>query len=472
MPLDPTLARGFDLPKIESPIDQMGGVLRNAFAMEKLGASRRTRERDNAMRNVFSRLPQMRDGSGVDFAAAPQMLSEQGFGDEALAALSKLATVGKVKAETTNEGAKTAETEMKTNHERLKAKGTWLTNVRAGFGGVQVPEQAKMVLDAAANEAATMGVFTPEGAAKWRDLQSGLLDDSVKAGTFTKFLDDHRLGAKDAAEKIFTVLSGKDKNQVIASPKFASAPSVPVASVEAPERKGVTVNVGGGDKYADEMAKLKAAHDFAKGTSAEAAPAKISELERASSLVDRAFTGRGADWKESGSAWTGTNPDAVQATQELKQILSTDMLTNIGTLRTQFDVKLGSVTEKEFEQLRNTTPKITDSPATIKAWLQRAVEVEKKTIADYQRLAKRVSDNPVTAPVARAGMVPQPPAIPESPTNVFKDSDGDDIPPGAIAELRRNPKTAAMFDKTFGRPGLSTLILKGGGPTGRAPLPQ
>jgi hypothetical protein len=490
MPLDPLIANPAKL-ELPNPLADSQMFLQNAVAMVKMGESRRARERAGALRNVFSRLPQMVDGSGVDFAAAPQMLSEQGFGDEALDALSKLTNVGHVKAQTTKEGALADKAGVDANHERLKAKGTWLTNVRTGFEGVQNPEQAKLVLTAAADEAANMGVFTPEGATKWRDLQSSLLDDSVKTGTFTKFIEDHRLGAEKASEKIFTMLPGKDKNQIVASSKFASAPSKSVASVEAPERKGITVN--------NNMPAEKTLDAFSQGlgkdqverfgkleTAALGAAARVREIDRLVDIVDsgKLFVGTGAEPKLDAlrlASMLGVpvDKDVISNTEEVIAGLTQNTLVSIGRME-QMGVTVSPMSDKDLQMFRDASPQIKNSPEMIKRLLRVERQMYQDAVKMFRARRGAVESNPQTSPMIKAMSISDVPEIPDrAPKAVpqwkagMTGVNGKPINQKQFNELladRDNPSDLALFDDWFGA-GSAARIL-GGAPTGDRPLPR
>lgn len=474
MPLDPLIANPAKL-ELPNPLADSQMFLQNALAMRQIDESNRKRRRDGALQNVFSRLPQMVDGSGVDFAVAPQMLSEQGFGDEALDALSKLTNVGHVKAQTTKEGALAGKANADADHERLKSKGTWLTNVRTGFEGVQNPQQAKLVLDAAADEAANMGVFTPEGATKWRDLQSGLLDESVKTGTFTKFLEDHRLGAKDASEKIFTMLAGKDKNQVIASSKFASAPSTTVASVEAPERKGITVNNNmpgqpAADAFGDTLGKKRAENVTALSEAANTAPNVLRDVNKIREQLKKAFTGKASGAITDIVAWgkaAGLNVpnDRLVASQVIRKYLKD----NIFTLIAKHKMEGASVTP-----FSNVDMKITEDasanqeldPVAINKLMDDLEDAAYESANSYGRTYDALMSGPQVSPSMKALMMQKV----ELPPRQYRDDEGDVIGEQYIQRLRANPNAAAAFDKEVGVPGLAAKILKGGTSTQAAPF--
>lgn len=454
MPMDPNLANAILNPpriKTPDPMEQMGGVLTNALMMEKLSMAQEGRTRNalidrtlgGAYKNGKLDKDLARQGLAQAGAASaiPDLEESWVKGDKAQAETDKIHTEALIKS-------------LEFTRQYLPAVKTPQDYTQLMFNDSVIGPQLTKQFGGPEKLLAVLNQMSPE--------------------QFVKLKEDQMAGVENTLKNHYQLVQEKDQQRLVAAPEYGSGAPRVVGTYGPEPNKGVTVNVGGGDKYAEEMAKLKANHDFNKGTAAEAAPAKISELERAIPLVDRAFTGYWAEGKNTASSATGVNQDAVQATQELKQLLSGDMLKNIGTLRNQFDVKLGSVTEKEFAQLQNTTPRITDSPATIKGWLRRAIDLEKRTMADYERLVTRVSTNPVTAPVASAGMIPQPPNVPGTPAQVFADGDGDPIPVEAIADLMRHkndPKHHKMFDQAFGKPGLAALILKGGGPTGQAPFP-
>lgn len=477
MPLDPLIANPAKL-ELPNPLADSQMFLQNALAMRQIDESNRKRKRDGALQNVFSRLPQMVDGSGPDFAVAPQMLSEQGFGDEALEALTKLTNVGHVKTQTTKEGALAAKSNADADHERLKSKGTWLTNVRTGFEGVQNPQQAKLVLDAAADEAANMGVFTPEGATKWRDLQSGLLDESVKAGTFTKFLEDHRLGAEKASEKVFNMLAGKDTNQIIASSKFGSGQSTTVASVEAPERKGITVNNNmPADKTLDSFGQglgkvqVDAFENLEKG--ARGAAARVRDIDRMINIIDsgKLFVGTGAEPKldalrVASMLGVPVDKDIISNTEEVMAALTQNTLTGISRFE-QMGVSLTPMSDKDLQMFRDASPQIKNSPEMIK----RLLRVERQMYQDAVKMFKSrrgaVLSNPQTAPMIKAMSISDVPDIPDLVERVvpkwkagMKGVNGKPVNQKQFNELIANPSDDAEFDGWFGTG--SAALLRGG----------
>lgn len=481
MPLDPLIANPAKL-ELPNPLADSQMFLQNALAMEKMGESRRTRERAAALRNVFARLPQMKDGTGPDFATAPQLLAEQGFGDEALDALSKLTNVGHVKEQTNKEAALAGKAGAEAIGERLKNKATFLVEHNKDLRLDITPDEAKKAFERAAQYGTEMGVFSPEGGTKFLNDSVAEMETAIKNGHYPDFIRHRSLGAKDSAEKIITQLHGEANNELRATNKYGGGQSTVVASVKAPKPGGVNINIDQrtGSKYADRRAELAAEKDDALATAAANAPAQIAEINRLRALIPKAYTGVGAEAKliarsaATSLAGMKDSDGALRATSDLKMGLSENSLKNIATLW-QEGVKLGAVTKPEFDQLMASVPQITSPPEVIDAWLARAADDRLSTIAKNQGRSAEIGTNPVI-PGATKGIIPAPPSLPTIPSPTVapvKTKAGREVPPDAIEKIRKNdtPARRAKFDEIFGEPGLAARIL-GGAPTGGRPLPQ
>lgn len=450
--------------QIDDPNESMGRMLQNAMLMEKLGAGRRE-QRDIDETNAFLKQYIRQDGS-LDLPGFKYGAAQAGRG-------ALIAGVEKSQSEIANINSQVESHKASALASRHKALGEYLGYRREFTQGlsddpaVGLQQYEKILNDTLPIFAEAAG--NPERAAALHAQDLAAAKQAAATGKWGQYRSYTQLGAKDASERHTTLVNEVGGQKLVSTNKFGTDPNTKVIGQygAAPKSAGTTINVGGGKKYGDKMEELQAEHDFAKGVAAETSPLKISEFERGEGLVDRAFTGYWAEGKGTVASAAGVSPDAVQATQELKQILSGDMLKNIGSLRTQYDVKLGSVTKPEFDQLMNTMPRITDSPATIKAWFKRAKVIEQKVMADYERLVKRRAANPVTAPVSRAGMVPQPPTLPSArPT---KGTNGKVMFQSAIDDLIANPRHAAEFDAHFGKGSAASVL--GGTQPGSRPLP-
>jgi hypothetical protein len=473
MPLDPTLARGFDIPKIESPIDQMGGALTNALMMSKMNTSRDESLR-NAMLDKVMRARMRPDGT-YDQGGVLYDMAQADIGRVIPDQQKAFLEMDKTKAETAGSKA-TASKSM------VDAQAKFNENYATLLNGVTDFEQLKSrVVQAYKNDVA-FSVLGPEGAkaAANNDLMEAQAAATKSPADLAAWINNKVVG-KDARKNSYQVI-GDAKGQTLGATNDYGTPGFkPIKELgPKPVSQGTTINMPGAKTYAEKVTELTAENDVAAGKAAAAVPLIVADLDLLDGLIDRAFTGRGSEFKESVSAWTGTNQDSVNATQQMKQLLSTDMLKNIGTLCTQYDVKLGSVTEKEFDQLRNTTPKPSDTPATIKAWVKKAKEIALKTQADYDRLRKNREQNTITSPVSSLlpparGAVSAPPSLPPSiPMGPVKTKKGREVPADAVSELMdpsTTPADMAEFDAVFGEPGLAKR-LRGGSPNGGRPLPR
>ena len=483
MPLDPLIANPAKL-ELPNPLADSQMFLQNALAMRQIDESNRKRRRDGALQNVFSRLPQMVDGSGPDFNAAPQMLTEQGFGDEALEALTKLTNVGHVKAQTTKEGALAGKADAEAIGEKLRNKATFLAEHYKDLRLDSTPDEAKQAFERASQYGTEMGVFSPEGGTKFLNDSIAEMDTAIKNGHYSDFLRHRALGAKDSAEKIITQLHGETTNTLQATNKFGGGQSTTVASVKAPKPAGTTVNIDNRtlSKYAEKTAEDQAAADAALRAAADAAPSQIAMITRLRGLIPRAYTGMGAEHKlaaraaASGLAGMKDAEGTLQATSNLKMGLSKESLANISNMW-QEGLRLGAVSNLEFTQLMASVPKITDPPEVIDAWLARAQDGLQKTM---DKAAQRFPQMPAAAraivppPPGVQPAPPSPPAPVAVPTPVeVKTKAGRVVPPDAIDKIRANdtPARRAKFDEIFGEPGLAARVL-GGAPNGGRPLPR
>lgn len=448
--------------QIPDPMESFGRVMQNALIADKLSASADEREQ-NALANRIMKAAVNPDGT-TNRNKYRYDMAQAGRG-------TALADQDKTWAEVDNQVSQAEShraSALKAQHDAL---GKYLSDSREFLRSVSddptigLPQYEAILHTTQPLLASLAG---EERAAAIHQQRLAAAKQAASTGGWKQYRSFEQLGAKDASERHTTLISEMGGQKLVSTNKYGDDPNTKVVGqFGAAPKGGVTVNVGGGKKYGDKMEELQAEHDFAKGVAAETSPLKISEFRRGADLVDRAFTGYWANAKTTGAAATNTSPDAVQATQELSQILSGDMLKNIGSLRTQYDVKLGSVTEKEFDQLQRTMPRITDSPRTIKDWFKRAENIERKVMVDYERLVKRRGGNPVTAPVSRAGMIPEPPTVPTArPT---KGTNGKPFFQSAIDDLVANPRHAVEFDAHFGK-GSAALILGGTQPENH-PLP-
>jgi hypothetical protein len=248
-------------------------------------------------------------------------------------------------------------------------------------------------------------------------------------------LDPH---AKDGnPEMVGTFITGKDPNA-----------HQPITNIVVNAEKKAS------DVYETERKKHQAELDNAKQDIAAAAPQAIADIQRMRALIKsgKPLTGTGAMTFEKLASMGKTigvdviPPDRLQATQEARIFLSTTMLQNIAQLR-HSGVALGAITEKEFDQLMASAPKITDQPEVIDAWLARAEN-------NYARMAKEFNDNnaqrlanPHTAPYEKAVPANNIPMAGPKMTG----SNGKVISQRSIQDLMSNyGKNAAEFDAYFG----------------------
>lgn len=493
MPLDPMIANPATL-KLDNPMEQYGLFLKNAMMADEMGVAQQKRQKTAAYNAM---MPEVTNNKGeIDWGKARYLAAQRGLGDlvtdletEQLKGSKTRAEVGHLDAQSTQQKAAAAKAEMDAVAEAVK---NHFGNLSMIPYNPQNPAASADAFDAWLEQ----GVADPI-IGKFKLMQAGndpaKLADTIarekaigrahaESGTFGNFIYGIQGGLDKLAQRDTSqVDTGKSKLTVSTQKNSLGTPTSDVVRTDAVDAAamkarggGVNINLPGAKTYAETVTEETAKRDVAAGATNAALPNVFADLDDLENLVDKAYTGYWANGKYNLNAAVGTSPEAVQATQQMNQLLSTDMLKNIGTLRTQYDVKLGSVTEKEFDQLRKTTPSMTDSPETIKKWVQKARAIAQRTQADYERLVTRRQGNPITAPVSSLLQPPTPPRAPENPSGVFTDSDGDPIPAADIENLRKNknnPKHRKMFDDAYKKPGLSTLILDGGGPTGRAPLP-
>lgn len=482
MPLDPLIANPAKL-ELPNPLADSQMFLQNALAMRQIDESNRKRKRSQVLDNAFAT---SRGADGMlDNTMLDKQLLDAGLGEELAGILQQRADLAyknkqgqHIDSQILGEGAKTDETKMKTNHERLKAKGTWLTNLRTGFTGTQNPEQAKSVFDSAAQEAADLGVFTPEGATKWREAQNSELDNAVAGGTFAEYLNRHKLGAEKAAEQVFTVLNGKDQNKIVASSKFTPAPSRTVAAVDAPERKGVEVKINmPGQESVSEFDKVVGkgqGESFLKlQEAALGAPARVRDIDRTIGLIDsgKVFTGTGAEPKlealrVASMLGVPVDKDLIRNTEEVIAGLVQNTLTGISRFG-QMGVSLTPMSDKDLQMFRDASPQIRNSPEMIKRLLRVERQLYQDSVKMFNQRRNAVTSNPRTSPTIKAMSIESLPEIPNVVPKAIpqwkagmKGVNGKPVNQKQFNELIANPSDDAEFDGWFGTG--SAALLRGG----------
>jgi hypothetical protein len=477
MPLDPVIANPVPF-KINDPMEQYGAYLKNAFLMDEIDKAREEREFNSREAEAWKKYKGDNEGDVIN------SLASSGAGKRIPSIQKGFDERRKTAEETKKIASDAAKTEAETDAKVWENAKTLLDPVSPD-PNIGVRQMEKVIRGWYQNPRLAK-FFADNG--RTIEASLGEMNDAAQNGKFPDFLLANR-STLDKLSKMTYVsedLGGHKTVTAYRENTLGTPAGQQVSDKEvtlSPNRAQTNINVDtGGDEYAKERAKLRARADEDAANQAKAAPLILNDVTRGLALVPKAFTGYFSGGAKTfnamakGAGMNETTPGALQATQELEQILSSDMLKNIGTLRNEYDVKLGSVTEKEFAQLQSTIPRITDDPATITAWFQRLGAATRKAQAEYEQHHRDVSTNPVTAPVVKGLSVPPPPKLPgtDRPNPGFMDKRGRPVTVDAISDLLRgDPANDHYFDSAAGVPGLAKRIRasQGGTLNQGAPFP-
>jgi hypothetical protein len=495
MPLDPTLARGFDLPKIESPIDQMGGALTNALMLSKMNTSRDESLR-NAMLDKVMRARMRPDGT-YDQGGVLYDMAQAGLGRGVTGQQKSFADLAETQSKTAENNAQALGAKATAKKAAAETREKLIGMIPMLLKGANTIDDVRTSLSRYAQDPSFIDSMGGLDATKV--FFEGIASEAKgaeKMGTFPQWLYSYQTDPKTATEK--KVDSRDLGGTMVTSSYNVSGPNAGKLRTETTEKitespkapKTIINNNMPGQESVSELDKAigKGQGDnFLKlEQAALGAPARVRDIDRIVGLIDsgKLFVGTGAEPKlealrVASMLGVPVDKELIQNTEEVIAGLVQNTLTGISRFE-QMGVSLTPMSDKDLQMFRDASPQIKNSPEMIK----RLLRVERQMYQDSRKMynARKVAldSNPRTSPTIKAMSLGSLPEIPDVvPKTVPKWRDGmtgvkgEKVNQRQFNELlanRDNPSEIAEFDGHFGA-GSAARIL-GGAPTGGRPLPR
>lgn len=474
MPLDPVIANPATL-KIADPLEQYTNYLRAGYLQDQIAEAKAARDEKNALRSAWSD-PSLVGKSGDEYyEGVEKSLLTNKRGDLIPGVRKTRAEIDKIKAEGAEKFANADKSKLETYAKRFGISRDQLANISIdpSIGQqqrfAQIKAESKDPIIAEFN--ASMGISPDD----YINREVGKMMGAQTPETWKQYLAMSMAGAENGLgllnNKIVTLDNGGTNEVISVNELNPSNPTTLLTRRKTidPNRPQHTINLTNEaakvtSAYESKRAELQAMRDDAKQEVAETVNQRLDDIQRARQLLgdDKAFTGAGAPFFEKAASvsktlgFPVTSDDKIAATQELRIFLSTNMLENIANLRNS-GVKLGSVTEKEFDQLMASAPKITDQPEVIDAWLGRAERNLRRIANDFNYRNEQLRNNESTRPFENA--------LPRNDVQLSNPSTAN------VQLLKSGKITPAVFDKVYG-PGAAARVTSGGNPNGNTPFPR
>ena len=492
MPLDPTLARGFDLPKIESPIDQMGGALTNALMMSKMNTSRDESLR-NAMLDKVMRARVRPDGT-YDQGGVLYDMAQADLGRAIPDQQKSFLAMDETKSKTAENNAQALGAKATAKKAATETREKLIGMIPMILKGANTIDDVRVSLSRYAQDPSFVESLGGLEAAK--TFVGGIASEAKGAeamGTFPQWLYSYQTDPKTATEK--KVDSRDLGGTMVTSSYNTSGPNAGKLRTETTEkitespkapRTDIKINMPGQESVSefDKVVGKGQGESFLKlQEAALGAPARVRDIDRTIGLIDsgKVFTGTGAEPKlealrVASMLGVPVDKDLIRNTEEVIAGLVQNTLTGISRFE-QMGVSLTPMSDKDLQMFRDASPQIRNSPEMIKRLLRVERQLYQDSVKMFNQRRNAVTSNPRTSPTIKAMSIESLPEIPNVAPKVvpkwrsgMKGANGKPINQRQFDALLANPSDAAEFDapEAFG-PGSSAMIL-GGTSTQAAPF--
>lgn len=476
MPIDPILANPHSL-KLPDPLEGYNNYLLAANRQEVM----RDAQRKQAIRNALVEgYRQNTDANGVvnynglRNYAAKNMIGDAipGLSEDELKN-SKLGAERDLKvAETSHEGAKQKETEAKTtktNQEAFKeAFGNYIKQLDAinPDPAVGLEQYAHWIMGKYHDP--LMGKILREQG-HTPDEEIAQLKAAAKSGPqgFQQFLMTTRMGMADATKNVITqedlgshkrILSSKTNSfgpaeqTVVSDKKVEEAPGDKYKGTHVQVAVPVQIATTTGNAMGNEMGKRRGEKLVSLEELNNNAPSEISAVDNGLRILrsGKVFTGSLAEQKTAllgiaKSLGISVDNQTLANSQMLRHLIASNMMGRLADYKAK-GVSLTPMSNLDLEQFKATGPQMFDDPAVLIQMFGNYRQSVVNGVKQYKELSTNLSNGRYTGE-AMGVYQPFPAAsIPPEPGT------GGGIPQAAIDYLRKNPGTAAKFEKTFNLP--------------------
>lgn len=490
MPLDPTLARGFDLPKIESPIDQMGGALTNALMMSKMNTSRDESLR-NAMLDKVMRARVRPDGT-YDQGGVLYDMAQADLGRAIPDQQKSFLAMDETKSKTAENNAQALGAQATAKKAAAETREKLVSMLPMLLKGANTIDDVRTTLSRYAQDPSF--VESLGGLEATKAFVGAIASEAKGAedmGTFPQWLYSYKTDPKTATEK--KVDSRDLGGTMVTSSYNVSGPNAGKLRTETTEkitespkapRTDIKINLPAKetlDSFGQGLGKDQVERFGKLETAARGANARVREIDRLISVVDsgKLFTGMGADKKLDAlrlASMLGVpvDKDLITNTEEVIAGLTQNTLMSIGRME-QMGVTVSPMSDKDLQMFRDASPQVKNSPDMIKRLLRVERQMQQDAVKMFRQRRGAVESNPQTSPMVKAMSISDVPEIPDLVPKAtpqwkagMKGVNGKTVNQKQFSELIANPSDDAEFDGWFG-PG-SAALLRGGTSKQAAPF--